>query len=163
MHDMTTVLRPAEPADRAALEALAAEIVRDGTVFPFEDVEGVMAYWYAPGARRVVAVADGAVVGSYVVKPNIPGRGAHVANAGYMVAEAQRGRGIGRLLGEHSLDYAREHGFRAMQFNQVVATNRGAFALWRSLGFDVIGEVPGSFRHPREGLVSAFVMHRSLD
>jgi GNAT superfamily N-acetyltransferase len=159
---MTATLRPDEPADRPGLEALAAEIVRDGSVFPFEDVAGVMAYWFSPGARRVVALVDGALVGSYCIKPNHPGRGAHVANAGYMVAEAHRGRGIGRQLGEHSLRAARDAGYLAMQYNQVVATNTGAIALWKSLGFRVIGEVPGAFRHPREGLVGAFVMHRSL-
>jgi GNAT superfamily N-acetyltransferase len=155
-------LREERDADRSALEAIAAEIVRDGTVFPFEDVAGVLGYWHSPGAHGVVALDENEVAGAYVLKPNHPGRGAHVCNAGYMVAERCRGRGLGRLLGEHSLDRARELGYSAMQFNQVVATNRVAIHLWQRLGFRTIGEVPGSFRHPVLGLVGALVMHREL-
>lgn len=156
------LLRPETPADRPGLESIAAEIVRDGTVFPFEDVAGVLAYWHAPGTHGVVALDGDELAGAYVLKPNHPGRGAHVCNAGYMVAERQRGRGLGRLLGEHSLGRARELGFLAMQFNQVVSTNSVALGLWEALGFRTIGEVPASFRHPTLGLVGARVMYREL-
>lgn len=155
-------LREETGADLPALEAIAAEIVRDGTVFPFEDVEGVMAYWHSPGTHGVVALDEHGLAGAYVLKPNHPGRGAHVCNAGYMVAERSRGRGLGRRLGEHSLVRARELGYAAMQFNQVVATNQVAIHLWRRLGFRTIGEVPGSFRHPELGPVGALVMYREL-
>lgn len=156
------LLRDETAADRPGLEAIAAEIVRDGTVFPFEDVAGVMAYWHAPGTHGVVAVDDHGIAGAYVVKPNHPGRGAHVANAGYMVAERCRGQGLGRALGEHSLVRARALGYVAMQFNQVVSTNTVAIRLWEALGFRTVGEVPRSFRHPARGLVGARVMYREL-
>ncbi len=85
-----------------------------------------------------------------------------MANAGYMVDRRFRGRGVGRALGQHSLQTARELGYSAMQFNQVVATNVGAVELWRRLGFSVIGVSPRSFRHPRQGLVDMLIMHREL-
>jgi GNAT superfamily N-acetyltransferase len=155
-------LRPFEPSDRAAIESMAAEIVRDGSVFPFESVEGVLAYWFSPGATVVVAEKEGRVLGSYTIKAVQPDRGSHIANAGYMVAEAGRGGGIGRRLGEHSLETARSLGFRAMQFNFVVATNLSAVHLWQSLGFRIVTTIPAGFRHPRGDLVDAHILFREL-
>jgi len=155
-------VRPYEPGDRAAIEALAAEIVADGSVFPFEDVQGVLDYWFGPATRVFVAREGGVALGTYVIKPNHPGRGAHVANAGYMVAEHARGRGVGRALCEDSIARARELGFLALQFNQVVATNTAAVRLWESLGFERIGTLPRAFRHPTAGLVDTLVFYRAL-
>jgi len=159
---MSLGIRAFQEEDRPALERMSAEIVDDGTVFPFEDIEGVLGYWFSKGARVHVACEDDVVVGSYVIKPNHPDRGAHVANAGYMVAEEQRGKGVGEALGRHSLDTARELGYVAMQFNYVVKTNASAVRLWQRLGFRILGEVPGGFRHPELGYVNIYVMFREL-
>jgi ribosomal protein S18 acetylase RimI-like enzyme len=69
---------------------------------------------------------------------------------------------VGRALAEHSLEEARRRGFAAMQFNLVVSTNETAVALWKELGFAIVGTLPGVFQHPRLGLVDAYVMHRLL-
>ncbi len=156
------IVRAYGEADRAAIVRMAEEVVRDGTVFPFEEVEGVLRYWLGEGVRTYVACEGDDVLGSYAMKPNLPGRGDHVANAGYMVAEASRGRGVGEALCRHSLETARELGFRAMQYNHVVATNGSAVRLWERLGFRIVGEVPAAFRHPTEGLVPIYVMYREL-
>ena len=152
------LIREYRESDRSDLERLAAQTVEDGTVFPFEDVAGVLDYWLTPRGRVWVACRAERVVGSYVLKPNHPDRCAHVANAGYMVDEASRGAGIGEALGRHSLEVARKQGYRSMQFNLVVSTNRAAVRLWQRLGFRIVGEVPAAFRHPAEGLVSVYVM-----
>jgi len=156
------VLRAYEEGDQAAIEAMAQEVVLDGSVFPFEQVAGVLAYWFSPGSHVVVAQSGETIVATYAMNPNQPDRGAHVCNVGYMVLERHRGRGLGRTLGEHSLETARSQGYTAMQFNQVVVTNKAAIRLWERLGFHVIGEVPGAFRHPELGFVSTLVMHREL-
>src|SRR5207248_134381 len=96
------------------------------------------------------------------LRPNHPGRGAHVATASYMVAPAARGLKVGRRLGEHSLEEARRLGFRAIQFNCVVRTNEPAVRLWKSLGFEIVGTLPEAFDHPTHGYVDAFVMHRRI-
>lgn len=155
-------LRPFEERDRAALERLADETVRDGTVFPFEDRRGVLDYWLCDGGCVMIGELGGRVVGTYVLKPNHPDRCSHVANAGYMVAEAARGRGLGAALCQHSLEHARALGYLAMQFNLVVKTNHSAVRLWERLGFAHVGEVPGAFRHPSLGLVPVCIMHREL-
>jgi ribosomal protein S18 acetylase RimI-like enzyme len=103
------------------------------------------------------------VVGTYILRPNQSGGGAHVANAAFMVAAHARGEGVGRAMGEHCLAEARQLGFRAMQFNFVVSTNESAIRLWRQLGFEIVGTLPGAFHHPTQGYVEVYVMFRSLD
>jgi GNAT superfamily N-acetyltransferase len=115
-----------------------------------------------PPGSTVVACDGDAVLGSAKMGPNRPGRGSHVATASFMVDPAHRGKGVGRLLGEHVVGWAREAGYRSMQFNAVVETNTGAVRLWRSLGFEVIGTVPEAFDDAEAGLVGLHVMHLRL-
>ncbi|KZY24565.1 acetyltransferase, partial [Erythrobacter sp. HI0037] len=105
---------------------------------------------------------DGAVLGTYYLRTNAGGGGSHVCNCGYITAPAAAGRGIARRMCLHSLDQARARGYRAMQFNFVVATNTRAIDLWQTLGFATVGTLPGAFNHPRHGMVDALVMYQSL-
>jgi GNAT superfamily N-acetyltransferase len=98
-------------------------------------------YWLDHKSLVAVARLDGRLAGSYFLKPNFAGRGAHVANAGYFVVAGLRGRGLGQALVEHSLVEARALGFDAMQFNLVFAGNP-ARRLYERMGFREIGRVP---------------------
>ncbi|WP_268800780.1 GNAT family N-acetyltransferase [Pseudomonas huanghezhanensis] len=118
--------------------------------------------WLDYPLQTLIAEEDGVLLGSYYLKANAAGPGSHVSNCGYMVTEAARGRGIARMMCEHSQQLAREHGFQAMQFNSVVATNEVAVALWQKLGFDVVGRLPRAYRHKQLGLVDCLVMYKWL-
>ena len=120
------------------------------------------AMWTTAPARCFVASINGTPVGSYMLKPNQPGLGSHVANAGYMVAPHARGQGLAGKLCEHSLATARAAGFLAMQVNFVVSTNEVAVKLWQKHGFKIVGTVPQAVRHARFGRVDTYVMHRFL-
>ena len=122
-----------------------------------------LAYWFRAGTRTYVALSDDQIVGTYVLRPNRPGLGSHVANASFMVSPTARGIGIGRAMGEHCLAEARALGYCAMQFNFVVSTNEAAVRLWERLGFRIVGRLPGAFRHLTKGFVDAYVMFRSLE
>lgn len=89
----------------------------------------------------VVAEIDGDVVGAYYLKPNFPGRADHIANAGYIVAAAARGLGVGRSLVVDSIARAPEVGFDAIMFNLVFESNP-ARALYEELGWTEVGRVP---------------------
>ncbi|WP_085918192.1 GNAT family N-acetyltransferase [Halomonas sp. CSM-2] len=116
----------------------------------------------APQATLAVKDETGTLLGTYYLKANAAGPGDHVCNCGYMVAPAARGRGVARSMCEHSQQFARELGFRAMQFNAVVSTNEVAVALWQRLGFAIVGTVPNAYRHARLGEVDTHVMHKTL-
>lgn len=45
-------------------------------------------------------------LGSFNVRPNYPGRSSHVCNGMFLVTDAARNRGVGRLMGEGYLEWA---------------------------------------------------------
>ncbi|WDY56050.1 GNAT family N-acetyltransferase [Pseudomonas sp. PSKL.D1] len=118
--------------------------------------------WLELPLHTLVAEADGELLGSYYLKANAAGPGAHVGNCGYMVCEAARGQGVARLMCEHSQKLARQEGFLALQFNSVVASNEVAVALWQKLGFETVGRLPKAYRHATLGLVDCLVMYKWL-
>ena len=111
----------------------------------------------------VVAELDDEIVGTAKVGPNRPGRGGHVATASFIVGPTHQGRGVGRALATYVVEWAGGAGYRGMQFNAVVESNHGAIALWKSLGFSVIGTVPDAFDHSTQGLVGLHIMYRPLN
>ncbi|AOH86450.1 acetyltransferase [Sphingomonas panacis] len=158
-------IRPATPTDRAAIWTILEPVIRAGETYALDRVleqDAALAYWFAPGNRVFVAEADGVILGTYLLRANQAGGGAHVANCGYMTAPGATGRGVARAMCLHSLDQARAAGFRAMQFNFVVASNTRAVALWQACGFAVVGTLPRAFAHPSLGDVDALVMFRAL-
>lgn len=97
--------------------------------------------WIRAVSAVIGASVEGRFAGAYYLKPNQPGRGAHVANVGYVVDRSFRGRGIGRLLVEDSIERAPRAGFDALQANLVFASNP-AGALYERMGWQVVGTVP---------------------
>lgn len=160
------VVRPASDADWPAILPIWRAIVEAGDTYVWTgeetDDEARAAWMLPPPAEVLVAEVDGRVVGTAEHRPNQVGRGDHVANASFMVSPDAAGKGVGRTLAEAVIDRARAAGYRAMQFNAVVASNVRAIALWESLGFVVVGRAPRAFRHPTEGVVDLLVMHRDL-
>ena len=159
------VIRDARPEDWSGIWPFFRQIVAAGETYTWPrdmSEHDARAAWFPSPGRTVVASVGGTVVGTAKTQPNQAGPGAHVANASFMVDPAYGGRGIGRALGEHVLAEARADGYRAMQFNAVVASNAGAVRLWGSLGFTVVGTVPAAFDHPRLGPVPLLIMYRTL-
>jgi L-amino acid N-acyltransferase YncA len=158
------LIRDARAGDWAAIWPFFHQIVVAGETYAYADMSSAEAervWMVGPPGRTTVAVGDdGAVSGSASMYANRGGPGSHVASASFMVDPGRAGRGTGRALGEDMLAWARQAGFRAVQFNAVVETNAPAVALWQSLGFTIIGTVPEAFHHPRHGYVGLHVMHR---
>jgi L-amino acid N-acyltransferase YncA len=158
-------IRAATNADRDAIWNIFHEIVSSGDTYAFDPEmsrTAALAYWFRPDTQTYVAEKDGRVVGTYILRSNQLGPGCHVANAAFMVASDAQGCGVGRGMAEHCLSEARRIGFRAMQFNFVVSTNTSAIHLWKQLGFQIVGTLPGAFRHPQKGYVDVYIMFRSL-
>ncbi len=158
-------VRRAVEDDFEAIWTIFHRVVQAADTYPYPpetDKKEAYALWMAPPNRPYVALDGDHTVGTFYIRPNQPGQGSHVANAGFMVDPDCQGRGVGRAMGKHALDEARREGFVAMQFNMVVSTNHRAVALWRELGFTVAGTIPGAFNHPEHGLVDACIMYRKL-
>ena len=159
------LIRRAEARDVAAIWGIIAPIIRAGETYaldPAMSEADALAYWVSPDRETFVVEADGAILGTYYLRANQAGGGSHVCNCGYMTSPAAMGRGVARTMCAHSIEQARERGFRAMQFNFVVSTNERAVSLWQTLGFEIVGRLPKAFHHPVRGYVDALVMFRGL-
>ena len=143
-------IRECGSADVPGVAAVWNEVVREGRAFPQTEelTESAARGFFAAQDFTAAAVEDGRVLGMYIRHPNNVGRCGHQANASYAVASAARGRGVGEALVRHSLDKARELGYRLLIFNAVVEDNTRAIALYEKLGFKRIGRVPGGFVGP---------------
>lgn len=158
-------IRPMTPADFEQFWPTFQSVVVAQQTYAYDPALGkeqARQLWMDAPLRTLVAEEDGVLLGSYYLKANAAGPGNHVCNCGYMVTEAARGRGVARLMCEHSQQLAREQGFLAMQFNSVVASNEVAVALWNKLGFETVGRLPKAYRHAELGLVDCLVMYKWL-
>ncbi len=172
------ILRKAVDADKAAVWQIIKAVIAGGDTYVFDpetSEDEMTAYWFSPEkhvyvaelseSRPVGTVAGGLnsqVVGTYWIKANQPDLGSHVGNGAYMVSPDSKGKGVGRKMAEHSIEEARRLGFHSIQFNFVVKSNEVAVRLWKSVGFEVIGEIPDAFNHKQNGLTNALIMYLKL-
>ena len=159
-------IRRALAADFPAMWPIFEAVVATGDTYVFtpdSNREEAQEYFFGPGVMSWVAETDGSIVGMYKLIANQRGLGSHVANASFMVSPGAHGGGIGKAMAIHCLKEAKRAGFLAMQFNFVVSTNEAAVALWKALGFSIVGTLPRAFNHRKLGYVDACVMHRFLD
>ena len=176
---MTIQIRPFVPDTDwdTVWESILQPIFRAGETYPYpRDVSKEQAYdiWVGTLPSKQVFVAQeealsdkegGAttVLGTFYIKPNQPGQGSHICNCGYAVAPCARGKGVATQMCQASQELARQTlGYRAMQFNLVVASNTGAYRLWQKLGYTTIGQIPQAFAHPTKGYVDAYIMYKDL-
>jgi GNAT superfamily N-acetyltransferase len=165
LNNMAIEIRKAIPADHDGIWEIFSTVIKSGDTYAFDPEttrEGMMEYWLAPNMQTFAAIEDGRVVGTYYLKPNQPGLGNHTGNCGYMVHPGARGKGVGGMLCQHSIDTATETGYVGIQFNFVVSTNVTAVKLWQKQGFAIIGTTPNGFRHQQLGLVDTYIMYRAL-
>lgn len=158
-------IRPATQSDWPAIWSMLEPVFRAGETYAVSrtiSADAAHAMWMDAPAATFVAEVEDQITGTFFIKTNAAGGGAHVCNCGYVVAEAAQGQGIARAMCEHSQSQARDLGYKAMQFNMVLATNKGAVALWSKLGFETVGTLPHAFDHPTAGLTDGYVMFKTL-
>jgi len=159
-------IREATEADFEKIWPIFHDIASAGEAYAYpQDTskEEANRLWMHLPRKTYVAEEEGQILGTYYIKTNQAGPGSHVCNCGYMVSTTARGRGLATSMCEHSQIIAVELGYKAMQFNFVVATNVGAVRIWNKLGFDTIGSIPKAFNHPTRGYVNALVMYKWLE
>ena len=162
---MTTQIRRATAADHDPIWEILRPVFRAGDTYAIDpniSRDAALDYWTGASHGAYVAEIDGDVLGTYYLRRNQAGGGAHVCNCGYVTAQDAQGRGVARAMLEHSIKEARAAGFQAMQYNFVVETNARAIATWQRAGFEIVGRLPKAFAHPDLGVVDALVMYRRL-
>jgi GNAT superfamily N-acetyltransferase len=158
-------IRGFEETDREVVWDIIHKVIASGETYVFHpdsSREKMLAYWLASDKQVYVATVENKVVGTFTLKPNQPDRGAHIANGSYMVSPDHAGKGVGTFMGKYSLEEAKRLGYLAMQFNIVIKSNENAVKLWKKVGFDIIGEIPNAFNHPKLGMINAYIMYKSL-
>ena len=136
-----------------------------GETYPYDPAstqEQAADIWCGPEKVTYICEREGKVLGTYYIRANQPGLGNHICNAGFIVAPAAAGQGIGRAMGEHALSEAKKLGYEAMQFNLVVEDNVASLKIWEKLGFEKIGKIPEAFRHTTKGKIGAYILYRKL-
>ncbi len=158
-------IRSASSTDAPAIWSIIEPVIRAGETYTLDrnlSRAEALAYWMGADKKVFVAEQAGTILGTYYMRPNQAGGGRHVCNCGYVTAPDATGKGVARSMCEHSMATARTQRYRAMQFNFVVSTNGRAVSLWQKMGFEVVGRLPGAFRHPTHGYVDALVMYQAL-
>ena len=158
-------IRKAKKEDVDAVWEIFSEVIKTGDTYVFESTtpkKDLHKHWFAPYMDTYVFEQGGTLLGTYCIKPNQIGLGNHIANCSYMVNPKAQGAGIGSKLCAHSIQMAIDKGYEAIQFNLVVSTNKGALALWKKFGFEIIGTTPNGFRHAQLGMVDTYILYKSL-
>lgn len=159
------LIRPALDSDQSAIWSILEPVIRAGETYTFaKDMSehDAIADWCRRDKETFVAADGSEILGTYYMRPNQTGGGSHICNCAYVTRSTATGRGVARRMCEHSLQHARQRGYRGMQFNFVVSTNTRAVELWHSLGFKTVGRLPGVFKHPSLNYVDALVMFQAL-
>lgn len=159
------ILRKATLDDYDPIWEIFSQVIQSGDTYVFDPKtpkSDLKKHWFADYMQTFVVEEKGEILGTYIIKPNQIDLGNHIANCSYMVNPKTQGRGVGKMLCEHSIKTAKENKFLGIQFNIVISTNMVAVALWKKFGFEIIGITPKGFRHSKLGLVDTYIMYRSL-
>ena len=159
-------IRKATASDFNRVWEIFKQVIATGDTYVFypdTPKRDLSKHWFADYMKTFVVEESGELLGTYIVKPNQIDLGNHIANCSYMVSPSAQGKGIGKKMCEHSIQFATENGFKAIQFNYVVSTNKDAIRLWEKFGFNIIGTTPKGFRHKDFGLVDTYIMYKSLE
>lgn len=156
-------IRVARPDDHDAIWSILEAIIRVAdtyTLSPDMSREAALSYWFSPKHEVFVAEDNGVILGTYFLRSNQEGGGAHVANCGYMTAPSAAGRGVASSMCVHSIERARARNFRAMQFNFVIGSNDRVVRLWQKHGFETVGRLPKRSFTQSSVILTPYVMYR---
>ncbi|MBN3958179.1 N-acetyltransferase [Nostoc sp. NMS8] len=159
------------PQEQEIVRALLNVVIIEGRTYPQKQPLSpteFSAYWLSKDAFVVrTSVVDPThkskeILGAFYLKPNFPGQCNHICNAGFIVQPELRGQGLGRFMGEAMLSIAANLGYEAVMFNLVFETNIPSITLWQSLGFEIIGRIPGAAKLENGQVVDALILYHTL-
>ena len=159
------IIRESRPEDNPYLWDMLKPVFRTGETYAIDhDISqtDALAYWTGADAGCFIVEDESGPLGTYYIKTNASGGGAHVCNCGFITAPDTGGKGVARTMLTDALIRAKALGYKAMQFNFVLANNVRAIDIWHRAGFDTVGRLPQAFDHPKDGMIDALVMFKTL-
>lgn len=158
-------IRKATNNDVDSVWEIFHEVIIKGDTYVFDPEtkkHDLNKHWFATNMHTYVLEKNNKIWGTYILKPNQIDLGSHIANGSYMVHSNARRQGFGEAMCNHSLKEAGKLGFKAIQFNMIVSTNKPAIKLWKKLGFEIVGTIPNGFNHLTKGYIDAYIMYKKL-
>lgn len=159
------LIRAVEKRDHHHLWTMLKPVFRSGETYAIDpeiSEQDALSYWTGADAGCLVIEEKDERLGTYYLKTNAQGGGAHVCNCGFITAPNSAGKGVARAMLTDALTRAKAKGYQAMQFNFVLSNNTRAIDIWTRAGFDIVGRLPHAFKHPKDGMIDAFVMFKTL-
>ena len=135
--------------------------IEQGNSYPFQDSmneKEFRSYFLSGDAfvlRQIASQKDESPLACFYIKPNFPGRCSHICNAGFIVHPSQRGKGLGKMMGQIFPRLAQALGYRASLFNLVFVSNKASLELWRSLGYQKLARIPEAGNLKNQGYIDA--------
>jgi RimJ/RimL family protein N-acetyltransferase len=163
-------VRPATPHDAHALVELAESVGREEGRWilgtgpwrpPADERRYLRTIERHPDAAVFVAEDGTSIVGRLSLSRDSHPASKHVADLGLMVAASHRRRGVGTLLLEQAVAWARESGVRKLELH-VFPWNDPALGLYGSFGFEREGYRKRHYERGDE-LVDAILMAYFVD
>ena len=159
------IIRKAIKRDIDAVWEIFHEVIKTGDTYVFDPKMlkcDLNKHWFASYMHTYVLESNKKISGTYILKPNQIDLGSHIANGSYMVHPNAQRKGFGEAMCVHSIEEAKKLGFKAIQFNMIVSTNKPAIKLWNKMGFEIVGTIPDGFNHLTEGYIDAYIMYKKL-
>ncbi len=160
------IVREFKSSDENSVLEIISSAFSKGDTYPYDpdlSKKEFAEIWFSSDKKVFVAESEKAeILGTFYIKPNQPSLGSHICNAGFVVCDKSKGKGVGKAMAEFSLQKARELGYLAMQFNLVLADNTASLKIWENLGFSKIGLVPEAFKSKNGDFVDAYIIYKKL-
>ena len=145
-------IRPIQLSDNAGMAKVIRTTLEEfgankpGTVYYDETTDHLFELFQVPGAAYHIALLDGEVVGGGGIYPTA-GLPADTCELVKMyVLQKVRGIGLGKLLIQKSLDYAKEAGYKKV-YLETMPELKQALATYQKFGFYYINQPMGNSGH----------------
>lgn len=156
LQEIDTIIRQAEPNDARALIGLTKHVGKETNYLTFgpegidltvaQEMDLIQTFAVSEKNLMLVVEVDDQIIGMGNLATFGSQKQAHVAEIGLSLIQEYWGYGIGRLLMEDLLDFAREVDLKVITL-EVVKDNQRAVKLYERFDFEIVGTLKQRLKH----------------